>query len=271
MLDLSDITDRDVREKLERELARSIEFSDRWRVVGTALNSLQTDSFSDTRTYPRPDHPNPLKRRPVEFLLVAVLVSLRTTLENEQKAMNRVLEVCQNVSDLNDLTYDELVALIKPAGMPEQKSQRIIKCLERVGELDGGLQSLEHRSKEDARDYLLSLPGIGPKAADCVLSIGLGHPSIVVDVNVFRMASFLFGVDKADLLKYSNAKAVTDIKTRLDVVVGQDVFLCQIIHTMLLLAGRRFNAATHSSEKCAGGYTYCLTCERERRNNPSLF
>lgn len=261
MFDLSNITDDDVREKLSYELSLATPKSDRWRIIGAALNTLKTESFSNTKTYPRPDHPDKRKRKPIEFLLIGVLISLRTTLENEQLAMDQVLEKCETIDDVLKLSEEELAELIKPAGMAKQKSKRIISCLNEIKKLDGGLESLGRKTKEEARRYLLALPGIGPKAADCVLTIGLGFSSMVVDVNVFRMVSYLFGIELDDNHNFSNEQQVQYIKERLDSAIGEDAFLCQILHTMLLLAGRKLGRV-HSHEKCFG-HEYCCTCEKE--------
>ncbi len=258
MLDLSKVTDVDIRNKLLLELQGAEPGSDRWRIIGASLNSLDVDSFSDTKTYPRPDHPDLKKRRPLEFLLIGVLVSLRTTLENEQYCMDKLLEKCATAQDVIDLGVEELALIIKSAGMAKQKSERIISCLLKINELDEGLLSLKEFGKEKARKYLLSLPGVGPKAADCIMTIGLNFSSMVVDTNVFRMSCFLFGLDINEEFSFSNPKSVAYIKERLDVAIGEDAYLCQIIHTMLLLAGRRVGKK-HSVDKCVGK-EYCISC-----------
>lgn len=263
MIDLSNINDNDIAEKLLYELKKASPSSDRWRILGTSYNTLQVDSFSATKTYPRPDHPSEKRRKPIEFLLIGVLISLRTTLENEQIAIDRLLDRCNDINDVLALDAYDLSDIIKPAGMSEQKSKRILACLQEIQKLDGGLASLEKKTKEEARNYLLKLPGIGPKAADCVLTIGLGFSSMVVDINVFRMTSSLFGIELNDLHSFSNDQSVKYIKDRLDIAIGEDAYLCQIVHTMLLLAGRRIGKS-HSTDKCQGR-EYCLTCEKTTR------
>jgi endonuclease-3 len=41
---------------------------------------------------------------------------------------------------------------------------------------------------DEARDWLRSLPAVGPKTAACVLLFGLGKPGLPVDTHVFRVA-----------------------------------------------------------------------------------
>ncbi len=43
----------------------------------------------------------------------------------------------------------------------------------------------------DARDYLVSLPGIGPKTAAVVLSFALGRDAMPVDTHVHRVTKRL--------------------------------------------------------------------------------
>jgi endonuclease III len=116
---------------------------------------------------------------------------------------------------------------------------------------------------------LLSLPGIGPKAADCIMEIGLGFSSIVVDINVFRMSTYIFGLKLTKEHSFSNPESVKMIKERLDAAIGDDAFLCQIVHTMLLLAGRRLGKI-HESKNCAGK-EYCLSCKMENMGQLSFY
>ena len=52
-------------------------------------------------------------------------------------------------------------------------------------------------------DYgaLVSLPGVGRKTANVVLSVGFGHQRIAVDTHVFRVANRIGLVHEKDVLK----------------------------------------------------------------------
>ena len=50
---------------------------------------------------------------------------------------------------------------------------------------------LRELSDAEARDYLISLPGIGPKTAAVVLSFALGRDAIPVDTHVHRVTKRL--------------------------------------------------------------------------------
>lgn len=264
MLDLSEVTDEIVALHLTEAISGLVDGTDAWRVLGFCSSIQNRYSFSATRTYPRPDHPDPAKRLPLVYLMAGIIVSLRTTLENEQRAMNRLIARFPTQADLLRARPNEIADCISCSGMAKVKSERIRLALDKVLELEGGLEGLAFKDKEDAREILLGFPGFGPKAADCMLTIGLGISSMVVDVNVFRVASALLGLPWSSAPDYSNSQWVKEVKQRLDKVVGDDPFLCQIVHTLLLLHGKHRRLRAHSSSACDLG-RYCRSCELNPR------
>ncbi|HEY2803744.1 MAG TPA: endonuclease III, partial [Actinomycetota bacterium] len=50
---------------------------------------------------------------------------------------------------------------------------------------------MHQASDADVRDYLTSLPGVGPKTAACVLAFSLERPALPVDTHVYRVAERL--------------------------------------------------------------------------------
>ena len=74
--------------------------------------------------------------------------------------------------------------LIRPTGFYRTKSKVIRECARAVLERWGGEVP---RTLEE----LVSLPGVGPKTANCVLVFGYGIPAIPVDTHVHRIANRL--------------------------------------------------------------------------------
>ncbi|MHB0928010.1 MAG: hypothetical protein ACYC3W_03680, partial [Candidatus Nanopelagicales bacterium] len=183
---------------------------------------------------------------------------------NEQRAVSRLIDRFPSVGDLRKAKTEDIADCIQVAGMPQQKAARIRGCLDELAKLDDGLAEIATWCTKDARDYLLALPGIGPKAADCILTIGLGHASMVVDVNVFKTTTALFDLKWDRAASYTQARQVSQVKELLDNAVGDDVFLCQIVHTLFLLEGRQ--SKLHDPGRCHLGQ-YCLLCECRPDNN----
>jgi endonuclease-3 len=82
---------------------------------------------------------------------------------------------------------------IRSGGLANSKAPRIQAILrdvrEREGDLD--LSRLREMSDPDVRDYLMTLPGIGPKTAAVVLSFALGRDAMPVDTHVHRVTKRL--------------------------------------------------------------------------------
>ena len=98
-------------------------------------------------------------------------------------------------------TWDEVLAAdpaalvesIRAGGLANQKGPRIQTVLARIEAERGGweLGFLADLPLEEAKAWLRSLPGVGPKTAACVLMFALGRPALPVDTHVYRVAQRL--------------------------------------------------------------------------------
>nr|HID13967.1 endonuclease III [Anaerolineae bacterium] len=137
------------------------------------------------------DHPwHP--RDPVATL-VSTILSQNTNDINRDRAFWRLRERFLTWEALRDAPVEELVEAIRPAGLAPTKAPRIQAALRRItaeqGELS--LDFLAETPLEKAREWLLSLPGVGPKTAAIVLLFALGRPAFPVDTHVHRVAQRL--------------------------------------------------------------------------------
>lgn len=81
---------------------------------------------------------------------------------------------------------------IRSGGLYNLKSKRIKDLSKAILEkFDGDLSKLTKLSKEEAREKLLELPGIGPKTADVWLTYCADQYMMAVDTNVDRVAKRL--------------------------------------------------------------------------------
>jgi endonuclease-3 len=82
---------------------------------------------------------------------------------------------------------------IRSGGLANSKAPRIQAILREVRDREGAfdLSRLREMTDATARDYLLSLPGIGPKTAAVVLSFALGRDAMPVDTHVHRVTGRL--------------------------------------------------------------------------------
>jgi endonuclease-3 len=82
---------------------------------------------------------------------------------------------------------------IRSGGLANTKAPRIQAILRAVFERDGAydLTWLRDATDGEIREYLISLPGVGPKTAAVVLAFSLGRSAMPVDTHVHRVATRL--------------------------------------------------------------------------------
>ncbi|WP_145135151.1 endonuclease III [Roseomonas gilardii] len=123
--------------------------------------------------------------------LVSSLLSHRTKNADSARAFRQLRERFPDWESVRDAPVAEVEAAIAPCTWPEAKApalQRTLRALtERQGRLDlGHLAGMEVAA---ARDWLESLPGIGPKTSAAVLSFSsLRRRALPVDSHHHRVA-----------------------------------------------------------------------------------
>lgn len=147
-------------------------------------------------------------------LLISTILSQRTRDENTNRASEALFSRVESPHDVLKLKRGELEGLIKPAGMYKQKAEKIRKVSKILIERYGG-------KVPRTRKELLSLPGVGFKTADIVLSYGFGVPTIAIDTHCNRISKRLGLVDeRAD---------VEDVRKTLESLIhGEDRFIVNI-------------------------------------------
>lgn len=126
---------------------------------------------------------------------------------------------------------DELVDVIRPGGLAQQKAPRIQASLARVREVHGdhSLEFLGQLDPLEARDWLTGIDGVGKKTASVVLLFAFGMPLMPVDRHVERVSK------RIGLLP--NKVTVDEAHDRYLVLLepGQ----CHPMHVGLITHGRR--------------------------------
>ena len=142
-----------------------------------------------------------------------------------------------------NLGQEGLANEIKNAGLSNQKSKTIIASLIAIKDRTGdySLESLRAMPMLDARKWLTSLPGVGPKTASIVICFALGMPAIPVDTHVYRVSRRL-GIIPDDV----NENKAHDLL--LDMVPHKDAYR---FHMDLIQHGRQTcKAPTPRCERC---------------------
>lgn len=137
--------------------------------------------------------------------LVLTILSQNTADTNSFRAFTALRARYGSWGEVLAAPTDELVEVIRPGGLAPTKAPRIQRVLAEVHDVthgSGDLSFLGEWPLEEARQWLIDLPGIGRKTAAIVLLFGFGRPALPVDTHVYRVALRLGLIPpKADLEK----------------------------------------------------------------------
>ncbi len=122
--------------------------------------------------------------------MVNTILSQNTNDRLRDIAFNRLRERFPTWEKVRDAPVGEIEDAIRIAGLGKQKSVRIKEALQRLTEERGdiSLEFLQEMPVEDARKWLTSFNGIGPKTAAIVLLFSLDMPAFPVDTHVHRVS-----------------------------------------------------------------------------------
>ncbi len=130
--------------------------------------------------------------------LVMTILSQHTNDANMFRAYKALKERYSTWDEVMNAPQEEVAQFIYSSGMYNLKAKRIQTVLrqihERVGRLD--LSHLATMEVEDAKKWLTSLNGVGPKTAAIVLLFSFGLPVLPVDTHVWRVSKRLGLIDE---------------------------------------------------------------------------
>ncbi len=125
--------------------------------------------------------------------LVSTILSQNTNDANRDVAFRRLRERFPTWQKVLEADTEAVVDAIRPAGLANQKAPRIQAALRSIvaerGELE--LEFLLDWPVDEAKAWLSSLHGVGPKTAAIVLLFALGRPAFPVDTHVHRVSGRL--------------------------------------------------------------------------------
>ncbi len=125
--------------------------------------------------------------------LIFTVLTQHTSDLNAERAFDRLRETIPTWEEVMVTDQQTIADAIFHGGMSNQKSRRIkdilVAILDRHGALE--IDFLRDYSLDAARDWLMKLPGVGPKTAAVVMSFALGMPAFPVDTHIHRVSKRL--------------------------------------------------------------------------------
>lgn len=136
--------------------------------------------FSVQRPEPKGEleHINPFT------LVVAVALSAQATDAGVNKATRALFAVADTPEKMLALGEDKVRDLIKTIGLYRNKAKNVIALSRKLVDDFGG-------EVPRTREELVTLPGVGRKTANVVMSMAFGIPTLAVDTHVLRIGNRL--------------------------------------------------------------------------------
>ena len=117
-------------------------------------------------------------------ILISTILSARTRDENTRQATISLFSRYKTPKEIAEADPINLEKLIFKAGFYRVKAQRIKEVSKIIAEDFDGVVPKNYKD-------LISLPGVGPKTANCVLVYAFKCPAIPVDTHVHRISNRL--------------------------------------------------------------------------------
>lgn len=151
-------------------------------------------------------------------LLIAVMLSAQTTDVSVNKVTATLFNKYPTLEKLSRANVEEVMDIIRPIGTYRKKSQNII-------DISKSLLKNYNGVVPNDRNYLESLPGVGRKTANVVLSILYNKPVCAVDTHVKRVAIRLgLAKDTDDVLTIEKKLTKIFPKEKLNKIHHQLIF-----------------------------------------------
>lgn len=127
-------------------------------------------------------------------LLVAVILSAQCTDVKVNLVTPALFAAYPDAAALAGAKPEQVEPYIRTCGLYHNKAKNLVLTARALMERYGGEVPADH-------DALESLPGVGRKTANVVMSCAFGEDAIAVDTHVFRVSNRLGLADAGDVLK----------------------------------------------------------------------
>ncbi|HAC73333.1 MAG TPA: endonuclease III [Porphyromonadaceae bacterium] len=179
-------------------------------------------------------------------LLVAVILSAQCTDKRVNLISPRVFEAFPTPEVMAASSPDEVFEYIKSCSYPNNKAKNLVGMARKlVSDFNGEVPS--------TIDDLLTIPGVGRKTANVMLSVAFDLPAMAVDTHVFRVSNRIGLTD--------NSKS--PLETERELVKHIPEKLLTRAHHWLILHGRYICIARKPKCGICGLRDWCRYYQRE--------
>lgn len=151
-------------------------------LVRSAYSKAELEEIFRRFSIQRPEPKGELEHVNPFTLVVAVALSAQATDAGVNKATRALFKVADTPQKMLDLGEDKVRDYIKTIGLYRNKAKNVIALSQRLVDVYDG-------EVPKTREELVTLPGVGRKTANVVMSMAFGIPTIAVDTHIFRIAN----------------------------------------------------------------------------------
>jgi endonuclease-3 len=133
--------------------------------------------------------PNVRKKSDALSMLINIILSQATSDANSDRTFQNLKKRFTNWENVLAADESEIADVIRLGGLANQKARVIKDLLRRIKEVRGtlSLRFIEKMSNEEARDFLQTFRGIGPKTVACTLLFASHKEVFPIDTHIFRI------------------------------------------------------------------------------------
>ncbi|KGN76368.1 endonuclease III [Porphyromonas macacae] len=183
-------------------------------------------------------------------LLVAVMLSAQCTDKRVNMVTPALLARYPDARAMASASSEEILPYIKSVSYPNSKAKHL-------AEMASMLVEKFHGEVPRTMAELTSLPGVGRKTANVVMSVAFDQQAMAVDTHVFRVSNRI-GLT-------NNSK--TPLETEKELVKNFPNHLLSTAHHWLILHGRYICIARKPKCEECGIQSYCKYFQAEQKKN----
>ena len=135
-------------------------------------------------------------------LLVAVMLSAQCTDKRVNMVTPALFQAYPTPASMAAASVDEVLTFVKSISYPNSKAKHLVEAARQLVERFGG-------EVPATREELVTLPGVGRKTANVVLSVVWGRATMAVDTHVFRVSHRLGLAPKSATTPLAVERALT--------------------------------------------------------------
>ncbi len=201
--------------------------------VRSAYSEAEREEIFRRFSVQRPEPKGELEHTNPFTLVVAVALSAQATDAGVNKATRELFKLADTPEKMLALGEERVREYIKTIGLYRNKAKNVIALSQMLVDKFCGVVP-------QTRDELVTLPGVGRKTANVVLSMAFGQATMAVDTHIFRIAN---------RIKLAPGKTPDEVEERLMRVVPKH-YLYHAHHWLILHGRYTCKARKPECERC---------------------